>query len=498
MLLSTERNMGVDTRKSKKGGASTPSSSNTQSRNETRVATSTPSTVQQPGESVNSGKLSVTPKTPSVANLPPSTPSTSDLVPKPDTDPKSSSSTDVNKDCEICSEEIQDLNQKIVCTFCKTCYHAGCVDIPEEACKMFNENGLNTWFTWLCSSCTCGDNQKEKQSENETSKLNNLEKIKTEIIHDIKEVFPEMMQSEMKKYYEGLKATESSSTNSDNDVKHALLLQPKDTEQPTFSKETWSDIVNKCSVKLNDVPVRKAVLTSEGKGYMLFPNKESRNTAAKNLESECKITLQDKNTKSVYPTIKIHGIPKESFDKDNLDTLREELMKKNGFIKTLVDDMKKTFEIIFIAKKDSNFSYAVVRVDPEIKNAIFNKGNRLYLGLSTCKVTKQYHLIQCYSCQKFGHKRGSEKCMVKSSDDCICLYCAEKHPSKDCLSKKNLEKHKCSNCLASDKNNNNSKNVSHTSNSLSCPILQSELRHLLNRTMGCTINEEVSKNEITT
>ena len=233
---------------------------------------------------------------------------------------------------------------------------------------------------------------------------------------------------------------------------------------------------------------------------MLFPNNESRNAAAKKLESECKVTLQDKNTKSVYPTIKIYGIPRDKYNEGNLDNLREELLKKNTFLKTFVSELKKkTFEVIFVSKtKDSNFVYAVVRVDPEIKTAIQNNENRLYLGLSTCKVTSQYHLVQCYSCQKFGHKRGSEKCTVKSTDDCICLYCAEKHLSKICPSKKNIEKHRCSNCLLVDKNPTSTPKVSHTSNSINCPILQSELRNLLNRTMGCSSEEKVSKNEITT
>ena len=92
---------------------------------------------------------------------------------------------------------------------------------------------------------------------------------------------------------------------------------------------------------MNEVPVEKAILTSGGIGYMLFPNNESRNAAAKKLESECKVTLQDKNTKSVYPTIKIYGIPRDKYNEGNLDNLREELLKKNTFLKTFVSELKK-------------------------------------------------------------------------------------------------------------------------------------------------------------
>ena len=96
----------------------------------------------------------------------------------------------------------------------------------------------------------------------------------------------------------------------------------------------------------------------------------------------------------------------------------------------------------------------------------------------------------------FGHKRGSAKCAMKQPEDAICLYCAEKHVSKHCPVKKSPEKHKCSNCVKYYKSD--SVNVKHSSNCAECPILQSELKGLLNRTMGCTTDEKIAKNEIST
>ena len=158
--------------------------------------------------------------------------------------------------------------------------------------------------------------------------------------------------------------------------------------------------------------------------------------------------------------------------------------------------MKKTFEIIFISEgKDSNFSSAVLRVDPCIRESIQSNGNRVFLGLSSCKVTDQYHIIQCYTCQSFGHKRGSAACSLVNSQTSVCLYCAGNHTSKSCPSKKDYTSHKCSNCIKSPKHDST---FQHTSNSADCPILQAELKTLLNRTMGCNKLENISKNEIRT
>jgi hypothetical protein len=234
-------------------------------------------------------------------------------------------------------------------------------------------------------------------------------------------------------------------------------------------------------------------------GYMLFPDEESRNLAAKTLESDCRVTIQDKNTRSVYPKIKIHGIPKDEFNKSNIDDLRKELIRKNYFIKKDVEELNKTFQVIFLTEnKESNFSSAVLRVDPTIKANICKNGNRVFLGLSSCKVSNQYHLVQCYSCQEFGHKKGSARCCLKNSQDSICLYCSEKHASRSCPVKKNHDKHRCANCLKSEKHTPVSRNCTHPSNSVECPMLQLELKALINRTMGCKKTENVSKNEIST
>ena len=417
-------------------------------------------------------------------------------------------------DAEI-SESTSVEYEHLSCYICGTSTHFEQIGITKSELSVIITKA-SIGVTWICENCnsksdraTSLNMEVDNLKTSMDSRFENLEKSMQTQVQSLHQTLNETLKLEMENYRKVMTAkldelqqiaVEVKQPETENNVKHTLLVQPKDTEG-NFTKEGWSDIVKKCiAEKLNDVPVKKTVLTSKGMGYMLFPNKESRNLAAKTLEPDCKITIQDKNTKSVYPKLKVHGIPKEQFSKKNTAALRDELIRKNDFIRRSIDEMDKTFEVVFLTEnKESKFSSAILRVDPTIKEAICGNGNRVFLGLSSCKVTNQYHIVQCYTCQEFGHKAGSDKCPLKGSTNCVCLYCAEKHVSRDCPVKKNSEKHRCANCLKSDKTSSSSNNnCSHPSNSAQCPLLQLELKALLNRTMGCKTNEIISKNEITT
>ena len=376
---------------------------------------------------------------------------------------------------------------------------------------------------WLCEGC-CGNRSGTSNLRDllleikKDLKLDIAEEIKKELnlltktmknhiiatesreneINVFKQNFPEIVQSEVKKINKN-PVFKDNITKENNNIKHSLLIRPKDIRQKTYTKATWSDILkNSITSKLNDLPVQKTLLTSSGVGYSVFPNKESRDIAAVNLGEKCSITIQDKNLKSIYPKVKINGIPKDDFNKDNIADLRAELIRKNKFIKENVEEKKKTFQILFLTEqKDSNFVARIVKVDPIIKEMIHNNGNRVFLGLSSCKVTDRYYLVQCYRCQKFGHKKDSDKCSLNNTNDNVCLYCANNHLSRECPDRRNQSKHQCANCSNS-ANNRLKSNTGHCSNSSTCPILQAELKTLLSKTMGHTSETEIPKNLIVT
>ena len=106
--------------------------------------------------------------------------------------------------------------------------------------------------------------------------------------------------------------------------------------------------------------------------------------------------------------------------------------------------------------------------------------------------------MQCYCCQKFGHKKGSPKCQIKNNDKSICLYCAEEHASKNCTTKDKPTGYKCSNCSQSNNNAYKQSCRGHTSNSFTCPIVQHELKLLKSRTLGESEHSETAKNAVVT
>ena len=104
-------------------------------------------------------------------------------------------------------------------------------------------------------------------------------------------------------------------------------------------------------------------------------------------------------------------------------------------------------------------------------------------------VTDHYHLQQCYKCQKFGHKVGSEHCKLKD-DESKCLYCGRNHRSKDCPVKNEPSKHKCTNCLSS--KNPEIRKLGHQHNAASklCPIYKRELQFM--KSITC-LNTDLEK-----
>ena len=226
-------------------------------------------------------------------------------------------------------------------------------------------------------------------------------------------------------------------------------------------------------------------MTQSGAGYISFPTKESRDQAKETLEGTFSVESKNKNVENVYPKIRISGIDYSKY-KDNCVALKETILMKNYAVNELVTNQTKLFEILFIKETDGGFGYAVVKVDPQIRSAIQSTGNKLFIDLTACHVSDRLHLVQCYQCQEFGHKKGSHHC--KSKDVSVCMYCAENHQSKNCPNKKNKSHHKCSNCSKSTNSHTRSNAAGHTTTSDKCPVVQNEAQSLISRTMGLNID----------
>ena len=260
-------------------------------------------------------------------------------------------------------------------------------------------------------------------------------------------------------------------------TKHTILIKSDDEKKKPFSDESWSKVVkDSIEPKLKNVPVSKTIRTKDGFGVLFFPNIKQRDLAASNLKDTCKLEPQNRDVKSILPKLKINGIPADNFLKIEKQTIKQAILDKNPTIKDLVENHDKTLEVLFFKEEqNTKYCFAVIKVDIEVKNAIFSQGKKIFIGLSSCWITERHHILQCYKCQQFGHKKGAVECKLNNVNINVCLYCSNNHSSKSCPVKGKTELYKCINCEASTDASIKSSCVGHTTTFINYPSFQQAL-----------------------
>ena len=116
---------------------------------------------------------------------------------------------------------------------------------------------------------------------------------------------------------------------------------------------------------------------------------------------------------------------------------------------------------------------AVLKISPEVRNAIARCGNRVFLGLTICRAFDRFWASQCRHCQKFGHTK--ERCPTKDTSP-ACEFCACSHTSLNCPDKSFL---RCVNCSSVD---SPTERCHHSASSLDCPVMISERNRVMENT----------------
>ena len=197
------------------------------------------------------------------------------------------------------------------------------------------------------------------------------------------------------------------------------------------------------------------------------------------LKDEFVVIEKDKKPKIILPKMKICDL--KGFKKEDTDKLKSNLPKKNPRIKELVNNGA-TLDVIYIHEPSSTdlYGHAVIRVDPKIREEIIKHERRIFMDTTSYHVKDQIHVTQCFTCQQFGHKRGSPYCSLGNTNKQTCLYCAGNHESRRCKVKYDSSKHRCANCIKTQKYRYN---ANHTSTSIQCPIHEKELDSMIRRTI---------------
>ena len=420
-----------------------------------------------------------------------------------------------NITCSIKNCSNSTSTQILCCPSCSSKAHKECLGMDKKFFDTLKSN-KHSWINWQCKNCTLKLTSPKQPADIQQLIHEIRTELKAELCKEIKKEMSELNDLILKslsptKLTEQISSNETGtfsqvrandSANEKPNTTHKILLEPKDKEnESNFSEEKWNEIVKQTiAPKLKNIPVSKALRSKAGKGVLLFPTAESRDIALSSLKDDCTLEAEDEEIKKLYPKVKISWIPKTYFEKLDKESLKDSILEKNPTIKNLVNEEKKALEIVFINdERDNNFSHAVVKVDPAIKKAINLLGDKIYIGLSACRVNVRYHLLQCYKCQQFGHKKGSDKCILVNTNKEVCLYCSLNHASKNCpIKSTDISKWKCNNCCNSKDPLLRSNCVGHTTTSRNCPVLQQALKNTMNRTLGTTYRSDVPKNWIST
>ena len=268
--------------------------------------------------------------------------------------------------------------------------------------------------------------------------------------------------------------------------KHVVILQDKDEDADGYSASAWNEVVRKkLSTSLKNIPVTKSVLSKEGKGCLILPNKEAQQNAKAALENDFCVVVDSKPKKRILPKMKVYNIDSDLYN-DKL-ALRQAILEKNDKINNLVGEGK-VFDIVFIDVKRKS---ATIKCSPEIRSVVSQASGKVYIDMQVHNIKDHFQPLQCFACQCYGHKQGSPECSLENGKN-VCLYCAgDDHRSKDCPFKNQRDRHKCSNCSNSS-NPAHKANSCHTSNSLTCPYFIKETNSLIRRTAGLN-DAEVKK-----
>ena len=123
-----------------------------------------------------------------------------------------------------------------------------------------------------------------------------FQSFKKDILNELNVVIPQIVNTEIDKNITLKQAQKEDKQAQKEDLtRHAIIFQPK-TGEETFSKQSFSEMVKK------DLPTM-TILTKQGKGFMTFPDKNSRYLAAQALQDNCKVAIQDDRKKPLYPKL---------------------------------------------------------------------------------------------------------------------------------------------------------------------------------------------------
>ena len=175
---------------------------------------------------------------------------------------------------------------------------------------------------------------------------------------------------------------------------------------------------------MKKINVVKARTTTSGSAVIEFPSSDSMKAAKAKIEADHGDKFSCEKPKKMSPKMTLIGVPKDIPD------IRTAILDLNEKVNHLVVDKQFNFEILFKYEVKEKLN-VVLKMHPDIRNAIHENGSYIYLPMIRIRAIDRYHIIHCYHCQNFSHM--ASKCPYKDKP-MVCGKCTASHKASECKS----------------------------------------------------------------
>ena len=216
----------------------------------------------------------------------------------------------------------------------------------------------------------------------------------------------------------------------------SVLVVKKPVDKPPVDRD-----MIKQAVLSSRAAVSSSYVNKSGDTVMILDNDAAKDRLAANIREKMD------NPEIVYPvarmpTIRITGMD-ENHSREEVFSLAKDLNSERG-----IEINENNFKVLFVRAhaKNANKFQATVRVSNDIRSVIQHNDNKLYVGLTVCRIYDHFHVKRCNQCQGYNHyKEGCTK-------DPICGKCTGPHQTDTCQA----TEHKCVHCVANKFEHNHS------------------------------------------
>lgn len=208
-------------------------------------------------------------------------------------------------------------------------------------------------------------------------------------------------------------AAVTSSTNAQLDTIHSLQIYPKSSD--IKSSEATKQVINFIDLKNVNVGIKS-----------VKPIKKAGISVRCRTESEVKILAEElKKNKDFEIKTPRKKFPVFSFllagVDHNIEEIEEELVKKNNM------PPDSTLKTVHHFKTRNGNTVIKIEASPSAYHFIVKQNYKLFIGWNCVHLKEQENYVQCFKCQKYGHKAVHCLYEVNKAPALRCKQCGENH-----------------------------------------------------------------------